>query len=132
MSRHLPRTYADIPNRECAQDTIGALAARRELAKRVRVRHIDPDDEALRVSRRPGGLVVYSMALHQMVMDDPLTDFLMRLAGWHMTYKSVQESEDLATALGWRVMGRFFDEPRRHHCMVVAQVPAPSGLERGR
>jgi SAM-dependent methyltransferase len=81
---------------------------------------------------RPGGLVVYSTALHQMVFDDPLTDFLMRLAGWHMSYKSVQESEGLATALGWRVVGRFFDEPRHHHCMVVAEVPASRGQEVGK
>lgn len=160
------------------RDTIGVLAAHRELAMHVRVRHIDPDDEALRISRtlaegsgvadsisfhssrfsdvppadadmvlligilcpldrrisrtvlrsvapyvRPGGLVIYSTTLHQMVIDDPLTDFLMRLSGWHMTYKSEQDSDELATAVGWRVKGRFFDEPRHHHCMVVAEVP---------
>lgn len=161
------------------RDTIGVLAAHPDLARHVRVRHIDPDDDALRISQtlaedsgvaesiffhpskfsdvppadahmvlligilcplhrrvsktvlrsvalyvRQGGLVIYSTALHQMVIDDPLTDFLMRLSGWHMTYRSEQESDELATALGWRVKGRFFDEPRHHHCMVVAEVPA--------
>ncbi len=160
------------------RDTIGVLAARRDLARLATVRHIDPDDQALRISRklaqhrgvarsisfhaskfshmpavgadivlligilcplhrrvskavlrsaapyvRPGGLVIYSTALHQMVIDDPLTDFLMRLTGWSMTYKSEQETEELATALGWQIRGRFFDEPRHHHCMVVAEVP---------
>lgn len=68
-------------------------------------------------------MVVYSTALHKMVIEDPLTDFLMRFAGWHMTYKSEKESEDLANSLGWRVIGKFFDEPLHYHCMVVAEIP---------
>ena len=162
------------------RDTIGALAKNRQMAKRIRVRHIGPDTESLAISRtlaehngvaesfsfhgsrfsdvppadadmvlligilcplhrrvsksvlrsvvryvRKGGIVIYSTALHRMVIDDPLTDFLMRLSGWHMTYKSEGESEELANGLGWRVKGRFFDEPYHHHCMVVAEVPAP-------
>lgn len=68
------------------------------------------------------GIVIYSTALHKMVIDDPLTDSLMRLCGWHMSYKTEQESVELAESLGWSVLGTFFDEPYHHHCMVVAKT----------
>jgi len=160
------------------RDTIGVLAKNRRLAAKVKVRHIDPDTESLRISEklaqdlgisdsfsfhgtklgdvpsldadlalvigilcplrlraskvvlrnmapyvRRGGIVIFSTALHKMVIEDPFTDFLMRFVGWHMTYKSEEESENLAKSLGWRVVGTFFDEPRRYHCMVVAEIP---------
>jgi len=69
-----------------------------------------------------GGIVIYSTALRKMVIEDPFTDFLMRLGGWHMSYKSEEESEDLAKSLGWRVIGKFYDEPLHYHCMVVAEI----------
>lgn len=72
--------------------------------------------------RRGGGMVIYSSVLRKMVIEDLLTDFLMRLSGWHMSYKSEKESEDLAKSLGWRVIGKFFDEPLHYHCMVVAET----------
>jgi hypothetical protein len=68
-------------------------------------------------------MVIYSTVLHNMVIQDPLTDALMSLAGWHMNYRSEEEVAALAEGLGWRVLGRFFDEPLHHHCMVVAQIP---------
>ena len=71
---------------------------------------------------RTGGMVIYSTALHKMVLEDPLTDSIMRLAGWHMNYKSEEESEDLAKSFGWRVICKFFDEPLHYHCMVLVEV----------
>ena len=72
---------------------------------------------------RRGGIVIYSTALHKMLIEDPFTDFIMRFSGWHMAYKTEEESENLATSLGWRVIGKFFDEHRHYHCMVVAELP---------
>lgn len=160
------------------RDTIGVLGKNPRLAKRVKVRHIDPDQESIAISEhlahdngvadsfsfhaskfnevpaanadmalligilcplhrrvskmvlrsttpyvRGGGTVIFSTALHRMVNEDPFTDFLMRFGGWHMNYKSEEESEHLATSLGWHVLGKFFDEPRHYHCMVVAEIP---------
>lgn len=72
---------------------------------------------------RKGGLVIYSTALYRMVIEDPFTDFLMRFGGWQMTYKSEEESENLARSLGWRIIDTFYDEPLHYHSMVVAEIP---------
>ena len=70
---------------------------------------------------KPRGIIVFSTALVKMVYDDPVTDFIMRLHGWNMCYKTEAESVALASSTGWNVIGTFFDEPLHHHCMVVAR-----------
>jgi hypothetical protein len=57
------------------------------------------------------------------VVDDPFTDMLLRLDGWNLCYRTEDEAISLARFLGMNVIGRFFDEPLKHHCMIVAQVP---------
>lgn len=71
---------------------------------------------------KPGGFIVYSTAQYSLLHDDPLTDFLMRLIGWNMSYKSDEQAWNLATDAGWEPIERFFDEPLHHHCMTFAKL----------
>ena len=66
------------------------------------------------------GIIVYSTAQKRMLLDDPLTDYIMNFHGWIMDYKTDQEAKDIAFSQGWEVLDQFFDEPNRHHCMTVA------------
>lgn len=70
---------------------------------------------------RPGGYIIYSTAQDSLLNDDPLTDALMRLSQWPMSYKTDQEAWDLAIESGWQPISQFFDEPLHHHCMTVAR-----------
>ena len=71
---------------------------------------------------RQGGYIIYSTAQYKLLFDDPLTDFLMRLVGWGMSYKTDEEAFNLAKESGWEPIGQFFDEPLHHHCMTVAKL----------
>lgn len=75
-----------------------------------------------RLCNDENGIVVFSTATHNMVIDDPLTDALMRLSGWNMSFKTEEESMMLAASVGWKILDLFYDEPHHHHCMVVAQL----------
>ena len=161
------------------RDMIGVLRKHPHLTRRLSVRNIDRDTEALQITRElakehgfregvfcfedkpfscvtprnaqlllligvlcpldrrlcetilrkllayacPGGLIIFSTAQYRMLVDDPLTDFLMRLPGWGMNYRSDQDARDIARASGWQPLGQFFDESRHHHCMTVARAP---------
>ncbi len=72
---------------------------------------------------RPGGILIYST--NQVVMPewDPLTDFLMRLGGWCMDYKTDEESAALAKEAGLEYINQFFDEYLHFQCMTVARRP---------
>jgi len=72
---------------------------------------------------RPGGILIHST--NQVVMSewDPLTDFLMRLAGWCMDYKTDVESATLTREAGLHYITQFFDEYLHFQCMTVARRP---------
>lgn len=72
---------------------------------------------------RPGGIVIYSAALDTMLREDPFTDSIMGFCGVNMSYKTEDECSDLALSNGWKIIGRFYDEPRGYHLMTVAQLP---------
>lgn len=79
---------------------------------------------------RIGGLVVFSTVQTRMGEEDPLTDYIMRLAGWRMDYKQDHEPYNMAIAAGWQPIGRFFDS-YGFNCMTVARLtPSPSVLIR--
>jgi hypothetical protein len=69
----------------------------------------------------PGGYVIYSSNQVSMLVNDPFTDYLMRQIGWHMDYKSDEESASLASMAGLSFVTQFFDEERHFQCMTVAQ-----------
>ena len=68
-----------------------------------------------------GGIIIYSSAQKKMLMDDPLTDFIMDFHGWRMNFKTDEEAAEIASSRGWDVLTQFFDEPYRHHCMTVVR-----------
>lgn len=72
----------------------------------------------------PGGMIIYSTAQWAMGLGDPMTDYIMRLTGWNMSYKTDEESFDLARQAGL-IPDResSFHDNKRYHCMVVACVP---------
>ena len=70
---------------------------------------------------RFGGLIVFSTVQKEMLIGDPLTDFIMRLAGWKMSYKNDSEPEEIARAAGWKPISRFFDS-LGFNCMTVARL----------
>ncbi|MFC1789792.1 class I SAM-dependent methyltransferase [Patescibacteria group bacterium] len=69
---------------------------------------------------RPDGLVLYSTVRNEMIEGDPLTDFLMRLAGWKMDYKTEEESLEIAKNANWEPIGHFYDS-FKYNFMVVAR-----------
>lgn len=68
-----------------------------------------------------GGVVIYSTVQKIMGEEDPLTDYIMRLSGWHMHYKNDGEPNQIALASGWSPVGRFFDK-LGYNCMTVARL----------
>lgn len=70
---------------------------------------------------KEGGILIYSTALNKMCFDDPFTEYLMRLHGWRMNYKNVEASKDIALKNNFKINEIFFDEPHKHHCMVVCE-----------
>jgi hypothetical protein len=75
-----------------------------------------------RLCNSNNGLLIFSTATHNMVIDDPLTDSLMRLCGWNMSFKTESDSTKLAESLGLKIIEVFYEEPYHHHCMIVAQT----------
>lgn len=69
---------------------------------------------------RPQGTIVYSTAQDRMVTGDPLTDFIMRFAGFNLAYKTDEDADHVGRAAGWTPTGEFFDEPLHYHRMTVA------------
>ena len=74
-----------------------------------------------RVFARHDGLVLFSTVQRPMVEDDPLTDFIMRVAGWRMHYKEDHEPDEIARMAGWRPIDRFHDR-LGYNCMTVAKL----------
>jgi SAM-dependent methyltransferase len=68
----------------------------------------------------PSGTVVYNTVQTRMVKGDPLCDFIMRMAGWHMDYKKYSTSIEIARLAGLRPESSFFDS-LGYNCMVVAR-----------
>ncbi len=72
---------------------------------------------------RPGGLIFSSTNQVAMVEKDPFTDFLMRLAGWRMDYKTNAEVAEAAVRAGWEYERQFFDDDLHFQCITVARCP---------
>jgi hypothetical protein len=70
---------------------------------------------------RPGTLVIYSTVQKRMKHGDLLMRFIMEFIGWHMDYKTDEETEAIARATGWKPLEQFFDEPLRYNCIQVAR-----------
>jgi SAM-dependent methyltransferase len=70
---------------------------------------------------RPGGLIFSSTNQVAMVEKDPFTDFLMRLAGWQMAYKTDEEVAQAAVCAGWEYVDQFFDDDLHFQCITVAR-----------
>ncbi len=71
---------------------------------------------------RSGGMIVYSTNQETMVVGDPFTDMIMRLAGWFMDYKTDQQSWQLGCETGWKPIYQFFEHDLHFQCMTVAEV----------
>ncbi len=72
---------------------------------------------------RPGGTIVFSTAQQAMGLGDPFTDYIMRMQGWNMAYKTDGESFDLAFKAGWVPDDKLtFHDDLHYHCMVTARM----------
>lgn len=67
------------------------------------------------------GLILYNATTKVMLEEDPLTDFIMRIAGWDMDYKTEEEIAGLAVGGGWKPLYSFSDD-KGFNMMVVASV----------
>lgn len=72
---------------------------------------------------QPSGAVVFNTVQVKMIAEDPLTDFIMRMAGWHMHYKQAEEPLKIAKAAGLEPAGSFFDD-WEYNRVIVARKPA--------
>jgi hypothetical protein len=66
------------------------------------------------------GLIVFSTVQKAMQAEDPLTDFIMRVMGWHMDYKADCEPQEIAQKAGWEFVEKFFDD-KGYNAMTVAK-----------
>lgn len=71
---------------------------------------------------RSGGYIVYSTNQESMVIADPFTDMIMRLAGWFMDYKTDRQSWDLGVQAGWEPVSQFFEHDLHFQCMTAARM----------
>lgn len=80
----------------------------------------------------PDGIIVYSTNQESMVESDPWTDYIMRLSGWPLDYKTDERSwqaareaqvadKDQMTIRGYKPIRIFYEGPSTFQCMVVAQ-----------
>jgi len=70
---------------------------------------------------KPGGIIIYSTNQIVMAQKDPLTDFIMRLGGWKMDYKTDNESWLVGQLAGWHPTEQFFDDSLHFQCMTAAK-----------
>lgn len=75
--------------------------------------------KSLKPCLRENGIIVYSTAQERMKRD-PMCDYIMRLFGWRMDYKTDEQVWSLAEECGYKPTFQFFDQPYRHHCMTMA------------
>lgn len=66
------------------------------------------------------GIIVYNTVQERMLIGDPLTDFIMRISGWHMDYKTDEESVEIAKSANWHPFHSFYDS-LGFNCMVAAR-----------
>ena len=66
-------------------------------------------------------LIVFSTVQKIMGEEDPLCDYIMRLAGWKMDYKDSGEPGMIALKSGWKPVYYFFDK-FGFNCMTVARL----------
>ena len=66
------------------------------------------------------GLIIYSVISDRMLLEDPVTDFIMTFLRWTMNYKPAYLIDDLALCTrGLSMVNRFYDQPYRYHPMTV-------------
>ena len=81
------------------------------------------------VFARRDGLIIFSAVRNQMLQQDPVTDFMMRVAGWNMHYKEDHELVELAQIAGWEPISQFHDR-LGCNCMTVARYDKDGNPEK--
>jgi len=71
---------------------------------------------------RKGALVVFSAALQKMLIEDPVTCFIMDIAGWRLNYKTKKEVEEIAKKSGLAPRGSFQDPKNKYHQIIIGEV----------
>jgi len=71
---------------------------------------------------RKGALVVFSAALQKMLIEDPISCFIMDLAGWKLHYKTKKEVEEIAKKSGLAIEGSFQDPKNKYHQIIIGKV----------
>ena len=69
---------------------------------------------------RKGGVIMYNATVTDMIVGDPLCDFFMRIGGWPMHYKSIDDTMHIADKAKLKYLSHFCDEGD-YNCCVFAQ-----------
>ncbi len=69
---------------------------------------------------REGGIIMYNATVGNMIIGDPLCDFIMRIGGWSMHYKTIQQTMAIAIDAGLEYISHFCDDGG-YNCCVFAQ-----------
>jgi len=70
---------------------------------------------------REGGLVIVSAALQKMLVEDPVTCFVMDFIGWRLFYKTEEEMRTIIADSGLTWQSSFQDPKSEFHLIAVAQ-----------
>lgn len=87
-----------------------------------------PNQVSTRVLKRvvgycqKGALVVFSAALQKMLIEDPVTCFIMDFIGWKLYYKTKKEIEEIAEKSGLAPRGYFQDPKNKYHQIIIGEV----------
>jgi len=69
---------------------------------------------------RENGLLIFNVVSEEMLIGDPLTDFIITMLGWHMDYKSHDLLDSIASSLkNMKECYRFFDLPYAYNPMLA-------------
>jgi len=68
-----------------------------------------------------GGLVVVSAALQKMLIEDPVTCFVMDFIGWQLFYKTEEEMRAIIADSGLTWRGSFQEPKSKFHLITIAQ-----------
>ena len=68
---------------------------------------------------RPGGLIIFSAVSQKMLIEDPVTCFVMDFIKCKMHYKSNKDFKEITKKSGLRQRGFFCDKRKYHHIIVA-------------
>ncbi len=71
---------------------------------------------------RKGGTIIASVTMQKMLIDDPVTCFVMDFIGWKLHYKTEEDVSEITSKAKLDWVHSFYDPKRMFHLMAICMV----------